>query len=212
MTEVKVRAYINFLWKTIALFTIAVLLNYLCVELYSKPYVVRQTEDLPPVRTGMLLGTSKYTRRGKENLFYAYRIRTAAQLMLSGNLDTLIISGDNRDKYYNEPLQMQKDLMRAGVPAERIKLDKGGLSTYASIKRARQLYGLDSLIVISQDFHVKRAIFIGRNKGLKIWGVPAPMVSGWSKWRILLREAGARIKASWQVCFGKEEQPSNRTK
>jgi len=183
---------------------ILVIINYFYIDFYASPYIYDLNDSIPHYRVGLVLGTSKYTRENKENLFYKFRIRAAADLFKRKKVDYLLISGDNSTKYYNEPLQMKKDLVKKGVPADKIYLDYAGFSTYDSMVRAKEIFGLDSLLVISQDFHIKRAIFIARNKGLHAAGVRADMVSGLSKWRILLRETGARLKATWDVLTGKK--------
>jgi len=179
-------------------------LNYAFIDWTASPYVYDLQDSIPHYKVGLVLGTSKFTRDRKENLFYTFRIRTASELFKRGTVDYLLISGDNSTRYYNEPLQMRKDLIKAGVPENKIYTDNAGVSTYDSMVRAKEIFGLDSLLVISQDFHIKRAIFIARAKGMHAAGVRAPMVKGWSKWRILIREAGARLKAVRDVWRNKK--------
>jgi SanA protein len=160
------------------------------------------SDDFSGFKVGLVLGTSKYTRDNRKNLFYHYRIKTTAALFENGKIKYVLISGDNSTKYYNEPVEMKKDLMKRGIPEDKIYLDYAGFRTYDSMVRAKEIFGLDSLLVISQDFHVKRAIFIGRHKGIYVEGVRTEKITGPSKYKILLREVGARIKATWDLIWG----------
>jgi len=176
--------------------------NYFFIEIYSAPHVHNPDDDFDNFKTGLVLGTSKYTRENRENLYYKYRIQTTAKLFKKGKIKNILISGDNSSKYYNEPLRMKNDLIKKGIPADKIYLDYAGFRTYDSMVRAKEIFGLDSLLVISQDFHIKRAIFIGRNKGIYVEGVRTRPVKGFSKFKIILREAGARAKATWDLLTG----------
>jgi len=198
---VKPRRWLKLFVGSAAVALLLVAANYFYVEYYAAPYV-HDPDEAPPYRVALLLGTAKYTRGKKANPFYEYRIHTALNLWKNKKTRYFLISGDNSSKYYNEPLQMKKDLVAGGVPPDRIFLDYAGFSTYDSMVRAKEIFGLDSLLVISQDFHVKRAIFIGRHKGMTVEGVRTRNVSGHSHRRMLVREAGARLKATWDLLTG----------
>jgi len=192
----------GFLFTLLVLSGILLILNYFYIDSYASAYVHNPGDDFGSFKVGLVLGTSKYTRDNRENLYYKYRIQTTAELFKKGKIQYILISGDNSTKYYNEPLRMKEDLMKSGVTEDKIVLDYAGFRTYDSMIRAKEIFGLDSVLVISQDFHVKRAIFIAKHKGLYAEGVRTREVKGLSKWKITLREIGARGKATWDLLTG----------
>lgn len=151
--------------------------------------------ELPYNRCGLLLGTSKYRVEGGINPWFSNRLDSAAELYSSGKIDFIIATGDNSDVSYNEPRAMLAGLIERGVPSKRVYLDYAGFRTLDSIVRAREIFGQNSITVISQKFHNERAIYIGRHFGIEVSGYNAPDSgdSGWFKVRI--REVLARFRA-----------------
>ncbi len=159
---------------------------------------------MPSARVGLVLGTSKFTRQNRPNLYYRYRLNAAEKLFKQGKISYILVSGDNSSKYYNEPLQMKKDLIKRGIPADRIISDYAGFRTYDSMMRAKEIFGLDTLIVISQNFHVRRAVYIGRKLGMHPFGYVARTPENFSQFRMILREFLARVKATYDIWIKKE--------
>ncbi|WP_228491833.1 vancomycin high temperature exclusion protein [Prolixibacter sp. NT017] len=181
---------------------VLLLTGYLIVSVYSRPYLYQSLTEIPENKCGLVLGTSKYVSEGTENLFYRYRIEAAVRLYKSKKVRYLIVSGDNRYRNYNEPVTMQKDLVEAGVPADRIYLDYAGFRTFDSVIRCREIFGQQKFTIISQPFHNERAVFIARLKGIDAIGYNAREVSGIPAWKVHLREAGARIRGYFDLLFG----------
>ena len=133
-------------------------------------WIIESTEDqvywdlklLPNHRIGLVLGTSHRSVGGGPNPFFQKRIEMAATLYALGKVDHFILSGDNRSIYYNEPLEMQKALIRRGVPASAITLDYAGLRTLDSVVRSKKIFGQNEITIITQPFHSYRALFISR--------------------------------------------------
>ncbi len=150
-------------------------------------------EGIPHKKVGLLLGTSRYVADGRNNVYFWGRINAAAELYKAGKVDYLIVSGDNRTHSYNEPVAMQQALIEKGVPAERMYLDYAGFRTYDSIVRADKIFGQKDFIVISQEFHNRRAIYIANKVGLKAIGYNAEGALELST-RVRVREALARVK------------------
>jgi len=124
--------------------------------------------------TVLLLGTNKYLPDGEsENVYYTYRIDAVADLYDAGLIYQIWISGDNSTKDYNEPLDMKKSLIKRGVPAEIIKLDHAGFRTLDSIVRSKEAFGLENLIIVSQGFHLQRAIYLAQHFGIYARGYEA---------------------------------------
>ena len=156
----------------------------------------------PNKKVGLLLGTSKYLANHNLNYFYTYRIQATAQLYKAGKIKGVLISGDNSEENYNEPETMRDDLILAGIPSQFITLDYAGFSTLDSLIRANAIFGIDDYIIISQQFHVERALYIAKKKGFKAIGFAVKDIKGTSgAYRMLVREFGARAKAIIDVYF-----------
>src|SRR5690606_4670880 len=93
-----------------------------------------------------------------------------------GAVRHLLVSGDNRSPYYNEPRTMQRALRARGVPAEAMTLDYAGLRTLDSVVRAKAIFGQQQVIIITQEFHNKRAVFLANRLGLDAVGFNAAPV------------------------------------
>jgi SanA protein len=185
------------------LLSIIFLSNYAVVS-KAKSRVYDDIDSVPYNRVGLLLGTSKYTSKNYHNQYFLFRIQAAAELFHTGKIDYILISGDNRFEYYNEPQMMQEDLIALGVPKEKIFLDYAGFRTLDSIIRAKKVFGLNSFTVISQKFHNERAIFIARNNDLNAIGFNAKDVDKNYGFKTNLREKFARVKVVIDLITGKE--------
>ena len=113
----------------------------------------------------LLLGTAR-DFNGRRNAFYTARIEAAAALFHEGKVRGILASGDNGRRDYDEPSDMKMDLIAAGVPAEFITLDYAGFRTRDSVIRAKEVFGQDDLIIVTQRFHAERALFIAREMGI----------------------------------------------
>lgn len=142
----------------------------------------------------LVFGTSQYLRSGRSNPHYYGRIELAALLYHQGRIEHLLLSGDNRTLYYNEPAKMQQDLLERGVPQEAMTLDAAGFSTFDSLKRSRDVYGLHSLLLITQGYHLPRALFIADHLGLQATGCAAEGPEWAAMRKVWLREVAARFK------------------
>lgn len=168
---------------------------------YSTQSVIyTEVKKVPHRRAALLLGTAKYVAKGKKNYFYVYRIRAAVALWKAGKVDAIVVSGDNASKYYNETTRMQQDLIRRGVPKKYIALDYAGFRTLDSVVRAEALFDLKEYIIISQKFHLERAIFLAKVKGQDAIGFAAKDIPGTKAARkMAFRETFARVKAFLDV-------------
>jgi len=159
----------------------------------SKLYTV--VGELPERQVGVLLGTSPYTREGHENKLFRHRILAAAELYRAGKVQHLLLSGANPDKTYDEPARMFDALREAGVPAEAMTRDNAGFRTLDSVVRAQKVFGLEGFTVISQRFHLYRAVFIANHYGLDVVGYSRPEEDSRQQLRTEAREFLARCKA-----------------
>lgn len=161
--------------------------------------------EVPRNRVALLLGTSPLNRNRRPNSYFTNRIATAAGLFHAGKVDYILASGDNHTRYYNEPIAMRDSLRAKGVPADRIILDYAGFRTLDSVVRAKEIFGCDSLTIISQADHSARALYLAKNNGIDAVAVQAPLRAGrWVRVRMAVREWLARDKMMLDIWFGKE--------
>tara|TARA_R110002051_G_scaffold213916_1_gene278755 strand:+ start:165 stop:800 length:636 start_codon:yes stop_codon:yes gene_type:complete len=149
---------------------------------------------IPPNRVGLVLGTSNRISNGSSNPYYTYRIDATVALYKAGKIKFILVSGDNGSIYYNEPNTIKKDLIKSGIPEQVIYLDYAGFRTLDSMVRAKFIFGLDNVTVISQKFHNERAIYIAEQKGLKAIGFNAQDLSTSQGFKVRFREYLARVK------------------
>ncbi len=150
--------------------------------------------DVPARDVAVVLGADRYTR-GRINTFYRARVEAAAELYHAGKVRGLLISGDNSRADYNEPRMMKDDLVALGVPGEHITLDHARFRTLDSMVRARRVFGVDRLVVVTQRFHCERAIYIARQHGIDAVGFAASDTAGLPGLKVRAREVVARAKA-----------------
>lgn len=165
------------------------------------------TNDISKVgvwNTGLLLGTSKFFVGGKKNDYFFLRIEAATELYKHGNIRNIIISGDNSTQDYNEPLDMKRELVQNGIPDSVIYLDYAGFRTLDAVLRAKVIFGQDSFVVISQQFHNERAVFIAQKYGITTCGYNAKDVQFAGGFLTKIREHFARDKVFLDEFFGIE--------
>ncbi|MEG3657392.1 ElyC/SanA/YdcF family protein [Arenibacter palladensis] len=151
-------------------------------------------QNIPKNRVGLVLGTSNKLVGGGSNPYYTNRIKATLELYNAGKIDYVLVSGDNGSQYYNEPHVFKIDLVKGGIPAERIFLDYAGFRTLDSMVRAKAIFGLDHVTIISQKFHNERAIYLAEKKGLHAIGFNADGISLNQGLKVQIREYFARVK------------------
>ena len=167
---------------------------YHWVEESTDKQLFYNPEEVPHHKVGVLLGTSRYKANGGENLYFLYRINAAISLFKSKKIDYILVSGDNRTMNYNEPLMMQNALIEKGIPKNKIVLDYAGLRTLDSVIRAKEIFGQASFVIISQKFHLERALFIAKESGIEALGFTAQDVPDKYSIKTKIREYLARVK------------------
>jgi vancomycin permeability regulator SanA len=126
--------------------------------------------EVPAAPVALVLGAS-VNPDGSPSPFLAARLEVARRLYLSGKVKVLLVSGDNLAPEYNEPDAMRRYLVTAGVPADKVVADYAGFDTYDSCVRARQVFGVTDLIVVTQDYHLPRAVATCQRLGVRANGV-----------------------------------------
>ena len=184
-------------WIIIAiLLSLASLITFCNVYPYSvaEKYIYQDVDKLPYNKYGLLLGTSK-TVRGMENIYFTDRMNAAALLYHKGKIKYIIVSGA-LSLPYNGPLDMEQSLIARRVPADRIIKDGYGYRTLDSIYRTEDVFKVKRFTVISQRFHITRAIYIARKKrDLDIIGFAADNGKApYLSFRDRIREYMAKVK------------------
>ena len=176
------------------IFALVVLIPNILVEIKTTTRTYDSVEAIPYNKVGVVLGTTKYVSSNVLNPYYTNRINAAWELYKAEKVDYLLVSGDNAEIYYNEPITMRNDLVEMGVDKDDIYLDYAGFRTLDSVVRSKEIFGQESITVISQAFHNKRAIFIADNKGVAAVGYNAKDVSFRTGFKTNVRELFARVK------------------
>ena len=154
-------------------------------------------DSLPECETGVLLGTSIRGRYTDVNPYFRPRINGILALYRAGKIKCIYITGDSASVDYNEPRWMADTLISEGVPAEVISLDFNGSHTLESARHAAEFTGGQPYIVVSQQFHNERFIYMARQQGIDVWGLNCGnyMHSNILQLRQRCLEALSRVKA-----------------
>jgi SanA protein len=180
----------------VTLATLWILLTVVHAQAASRVYT--HVADVPPAPLALVLGAG-LDRNGSPTPALRDRVETAVDLYKAGKVKKLLMSGDNRFVNYNEPAAMKKLAVQLGVPAEDIVLDYAGRRTYDSCYRAKEIFQVDQVIVVTQRFHLDRSIFLCDAMGIQAVGVVADRgIYGAERWWEM-REVLATAAAWWDV-------------
>jgi SanA protein len=171
------------------------------LERFAAPYLVDDPAALPDVAVALVLGAAPIGPEGGPNRYFEYRLDAAAALWRAGKVKYLLASGDRRGADYDEPTAMRAGLIARGVPAQAIYLDFAGVRTRDSVLRARSVFGQHRLIIVSQDFHAARAVFLARREGIEAWGLAARDVTRAYSIFTELRRYPSALRAYYDVWF-----------
>lgn len=160
----------------------------------TSPFVYRDMERVPARPVAIVLGAG-LERDGRPSPVLADRVRTAVALYRAGRVRKLLMTGDNRFAWYNEPAAMGRYAEALGVPARDIVYDYAGRRTYDSCYRARHIFGITEAVVVTQEFHLPRAVYLCRQMGIDTVGISADLQP--YQWERLyrLRELPALVMA-----------------
>lgn len=178
----------------IVLLLVVIFGAYYWVEYSVQGQWTKKVEELQPQHAVMVLGTSRWLKGGGENLFFKYRMKATEEIISEGKAKYALVSGDNSIKEYNETKEMRKALNQLGISDSLIVDDFAGFSTLDSVVRTREVFGQDSIIIVSQPYHLKRALFIANHYGIKAQGLAAKEIAFRYAPKSYLREYLARVK------------------
>jgi SanA protein len=147
------------------------LLTRAAILLYARPLIETPEQSLG-ARAAIVFGAG-LTRDGRPTPVLRDRVEAAVELFRAGKVEKLLMSGDNRFENYNEPAAMRQYALELGVPDSAIVLDYAGRRTYDTCYRAKAIFNLQEAVLVTQRFHLSRALFICSQLGLKATGVAA---------------------------------------
>src|SRR5258706_1690913 len=156
------------LWYLLLGGIVIVILSRVITGLYAWPRTLTESEVLAGRRVAIIFGAG-LLRDGGPTAVLQDRIRRAANLYFAGKVEKLLMSGDNRFVDYNEPESMRQYALSLGVPDEAIVRDYAGRSTYDTCYRAKAIFGVSAAILVTQKFHLPRAIFLCNMLGVMVW-------------------------------------------
>lgn len=194
---------INFIWRLAlipSLFVLpGLLFPKLIMLLYSNPRTFK-VDDVPPARVVIIFGAG-LLRDGSASPVLRDRVETAVQLYQQGKVNKLLMSGDNSVIEHNEPEAMRQYALASGIPDDDIVLDYAGRRTYDSCYRARAIFQVDSAILVTQSFHLPRALFLCNWFGVESVGVESNnnYFRKVSRFYWNTRELFATAQAVWDV-------------
>jgi SanA protein len=187
----------KFIQLLIVLFSLVLISLVICnavINSFATGKTYNSLTDIPNNKVGMILGTAKNIKGGGSNPYYENRINAMVALFKAKKIEFILVSGDNGSVYYNEPTTIKNDLVDAGIPSEKIFLDYAGFRTLDSMVRAKEVFGLNEVTVVSQKFHNERAIYLAHKNDLNAIGYNAEDISLESGLKVQLREYFARVK------------------
>lgn len=147
-------------------------LLYLWVQWRAEGRIYSPGQTIPETGVALVLGAG-LRRDGSPSPVLHHRVATAVDLYQAGLVKKLLMSGDNRFDYHNEPAAMRQLALRLGVPDEDIVLDYAGRRTYDSCYRAREIFAVEEAIIVTQRFHLDRALYLCNTLGVQSIGVTA---------------------------------------
>lgn len=176
---------------------------YVVATTSGRILTIEESADIDKVDCIIVLGAA-VRPDGEPSAMLRDRLEKAVDLYEAGVSDKIIVSGDHRDEYYNEVYTMKWFLVEAGIPSEDIFMDHGGLSTYDSMYRAVDMFSVKKAVIVTQKYHMYRAIYIAKSLGIDAYGVNAKEVTYSGQFKRDVREVLARIK-DVGMCITKPE-------
>ncbi|NRA35363.1 MAG: YdcF family protein [Polyangiaceae bacterium] len=151
------------------------------------------SSDISAGRVALVLGCTARLKDGRPNLYFRYRMEAAARLYFEGRVRLFLLSGDDDGRGYDEPTDMFNALIQAGVPEQSLMKDPAGFRTLDSLIRARRVFGVGSVVIVSQRFHNERALYIAQHFGYDAIAYNA-LTPDVSRWKNDAREVLARAR------------------
>jgi SanA protein len=170
---------------------------------------IHEVEGAPTGRVAIVFGAGLY-RNGRPSPVLVDRVTAAVRLYQDGKVDALLMTGASRPPNYNEPAAMRQLAIEMGVPAEAILIDELGDRTFESCRRARETFGIQQALLVSQRYHLPRALILCQSMGMQVEAVSSDLrfYRAYRFWEI--REIPATLRALWDILSSSpaEEHPA----
>lgn len=186
---------------TLAIIMLVGVLSFFGIQIYIDTYAgnyMVTPESAPVSDAVMVLGAFVY-ESGEPSPVLQDRLLYAYELYSKGKAKKILVSGDHGTKEYDEVNAMRSFLIEKGVPKEDIFMDHAGFDTYDSMYRAKEIFQVETLLISTQEFHIKRAIYLARRMGMDAYGYPSQDKAYYNMKYLNSRERLAKIKAFFDV-------------
>ena len=170
----------------------------------EKGKIIQDSSQVTDKADCILVFGAGLTPEGKPSRVLQARLDRGIELYRAGVSDRLLMSGDHGHEGYDEVMAMKQYAMDAGIPSENIFMDHAGFSTYESVYRARDIFQAEKMVLVTQQYHTYRALYIAEQLGLQVCGVPAETPVYRGSWMLEAREKLARTKEFFNVIFKPE--------
>jgi len=180
---------------------IVIITSYSVVRIGSNKYIYDNLADLPHTQVALIPGAA-ILQNGDLSPVFKDRVDMAIMIYQRGIVQKILVSGDNSSTDHNEVNPARNYLLAQGVPPEDIFLDHAGFDTYSSMYRAQDIFQVESMIIVSQAFHVPRAVYIARHLGMDAYGMVADR--GHYLFYNDVRETFADVKALTNLLFNRQ--------
>lgn len=180
----------------IGIFILVFAINYFVIQT-TKTSIFSQNK-IQAMHTGIVLGAGiRYD--GTLSDILKDRADTAIELFQAGKIEKILVSGDNGTMEHNEVVPTQKYLISQGIPKNIIFLDYAGFDTYDSMYRAKHIFHVKSAIIITQNFHLARSVYLCQKMGIECVGTSADKHHYIKIAQFTMREWISRVKAVWEI-------------
>jgi SanA protein len=191
----------HFLIRAAGVVLLFIVVTNIVVHLSARPHIYKTVEEVPEAQTVLVPGAAVFSD-GTLSSFLEDRVDSAIDLYRAKKVAKILVSGDNSTVAHNEVNPVRDYLLLKGVPDGDIYLDHAGFDTYSTMYRARDIFQVSSVVIVTQEFHLPRAVFIARSLGLEAVGFTAD--TGRVSLMNYVREIFANEKAAVNLIFGRE--------
>ncbi|MFH1170054.1 MAG: ElyC/SanA/YdcF family protein [Candidatus Vogelbacteria bacterium] len=197
------RKVLRYVITILGILLVAIILTSLIIKLKTDQYIYQDFNQAPKAPIAMILGAA-ILKDGGLSPILRERADRAIELYQAGKVEKILVTGNNSLPDYNEVNPVRLYLLENNISDQNIFLNYTGFDTYSSMYRARDIFPAESMMVVSQSFHLPRALFIARALGLKAYGVEADRDRSHYLLRNYLREMLANVKAVLDVVSRRE--------
>jgi SanA protein len=199
----KRRKFIKYFLGICVFVAISVIIINLIVITKSKKYIYSNVKEVPECYNALVLG-ALVSNSGYPSSILLDRMDVAIDLYRNNKIKRFLLSGDHGTIEYDEVNSMKNYLLKNGIDVKDIFLDHAGFNTYNSIVRAKEIFQVKKVIIVTQEFHLSRAVYIARNKGLDAYGMIADKRVYSSINNLKIREVFANIKAFGELLINRK--------